>query len=432
MKKVLVISPNFPPVNAADMQRIRHSLPYFEKMGWEAEVIAVDIECIESYSTDELLNKTIPDNIKVHWVKAYDVKKTRKFGLGSLSMRSFFQYRKKGNELLASKKFDLVYFTTTAFHVMALGRYWKQKFGVPFILDIQDPWRNDFYLDKPKDERPPKFLISYNIDKYLEMYTMKKVDGIISVSQGYVDMFLDRYNYLKKDQFKVIPFGYSIVDFEVAASNIRQCDKINLDESKTNIVYIGRGGHDMKLALTIFFKGLKQAIDKNVEVKENVKCWFIGTSYAIEGQGIKTIQPIAEQLGVGDNVEEVTDRIPFFESLYMLKKAKALFVPGSTDKSYTASKIYQYVLAKRPLLAIFYKNSSIVSILKQANTGTVLTFDDDMEASQDMADKCEQFIISTINCSKSTYEYDEIAFEKYSARSMTKAQVEFFDQIIDK
>src|SRR5690606_24234171 len=130
------------------------------------------------------------------------------------------------------------------------------KFGVPFVLDLQDPWRNDFYLDKPKSERPPKFMVSYNIDKYLEMYTMKKVDGIISVSQGYVDTLLDRYPYLRPQQFTVIPFGYSTVDFEVMEKHVKDVS-VQLKKDKANIVYIGRGGHDMKLATECFFTALK-------------------------------------------------------------------------------------------------------------------------------------------------------------------------------
>jgi hypothetical protein len=42
MKKVLIISPNFPPVNGADMHRIRQSLPYVRAWGWQPGVLAVD------------------------------------------------------------------------------------------------------------------------------------------------------------------------------------------------------------------------------------------------------------------------------------------------------------------------------------------------------------------------------------------------------
>jgi len=90
LKRVLIISPNFPPVNAADMHRVRQCLPFLNGLGWIAEVVVVDIECIESYSIDSLLTDTVPDNVKVHSVEAWDVDITRKFGLGSLSMRSYF------------------------------------------------------------------------------------------------------------------------------------------------------------------------------------------------------------------------------------------------------------------------------------------------------------------------------------------------------
>lgn len=428
-KRVLVISPNFPPVNAADMQRIRHSLAYFKELGWEAEVVAVATEYVETYSIDPLLNETIPADVKVYHVKALDVKKTRKYGLGSLSMRSFFAYKKMGNQLLRQSKFDLVYFTTTAFHVMALGRYWKQKFGVPFVLDLQDPWRNDFYLDKPKSERPPKFMVSYNIDKYLEMYTMKKVDGIISVSQGYVDTLLDRYPYMRPQQFTVIPFGYSTLDFEVMEKHVKEVS-VQLKKDKVNIVYIGRGGHDMKLATECFFTALKKLAESDAPIRQKVHCWFIGTSYAMEGKGTPTIKPIADKLGVGDMVTEITDRKPFFETLYLLKNAEGLFIPGSTDKAYTASKIYQYVLAEKPMLAVFYKGSSVISILEKAGTGTVVTFDDTLQFTADMVEECAGFISRLVDGPEQKMTYNKEAFEEYSAYTMAKRQTDFFDKIL--
>lgn len=411
------------------MQRIRHSLAYFKELGWEAEVVAVATEYVETYSIDPLLNETIPADVKVYHVKALDVKKTRKYGLGSLSMRSFFAYKKMGNQLLRQSKFDLVYFTTTAFHVMALGRYWKQKFGVPFVLDLQDPWRNDFYLDKPKSERPPKFMVSYNIDKYLEMYTMKKVDGIISVSQGYVDTLLDRYPYMRPQQFTVIPFGYSTLDFEVMEKHVKEVS-VQLKKDKVNIVYIGRGGHDMKLATECFFTALKKLAESDAPIRQKVHCWFIGTSYAMEGKGTPTIKPIADKLGVGDMVTEITDRKPFFETLYLLKNAEGLFIPGSTDKAYTASKIYQYVLAEKPMLAVFYKGSSVISILEKAGTGTVVTFDDTLQFTADMVEECAGFISRLVDGPEQKMTYNKEAFEEYSAYTMAKRQTDFFDKIL--
>ena len=49
MKRVLIVSPHFPPVNAADMHRARMVLPFLRENGWEAEVLAVRRELSAEY-----------------------------------------------------------------------------------------------------------------------------------------------------------------------------------------------------------------------------------------------------------------------------------------------------------------------------------------------------------------------------------------------
>jgi len=291
VRKVLIISPHFPPTNSPDMQRVRMSLPYFKELGWEPVVICVD-EKFEEGVMDPLLNKTIPDDIEIHKVKAWRINITRKFKIGNLGIRSFIYFLKKGNQLLRKDKYDLIYFSTTLFHLCRLGPYWKKKFNIPFIIDIQDPWRNDFYLDKPKSERPPKFFISYNIDKYLEAKTIPKADGIISVSNGYCKTFMRRYMSMKSEQFKVIPFGASYYDTQIMEKFVH-ASKYVLPENKINAVYIGRGGFDMHYSLEIIFKAFKKGLIKSPEIFSKVNFLFIGTSYAAGGGGQKHPPPAA-------------------------------------------------------------------------------------------------------------------------------------------
>jgi glycosyltransferase involved in cell wall biosynthesis len=429
MKRVLIISPHFPPVNSADMHRVRQSLPYLKEFGWEPVVIAVDEVCVEAYSLDELLLQTIPEDIEVHKVQAFDVRKTRKFGLGSLSMRSYFHIQKKGDQLLKERKFDLVYFSTTAFHVMALGPRWKKKFGVPYILDMQDPWRSDFYLDKPKAERPPKFFISYNIDKYLEGKALPKADGIISVSKGYCDMFMQRYPVLKPAQFKVITFGASYFDFEVMERYVHNSKQVKLSNEKINVVYIGRGGHDLQFSLNIIFGAFAKGIQHDPAIFSKFHFWFIGTSYAPPGQGQKTVLPIAINYNVQDHVTEITDRLPYFETLFILKKADLLLVPGSTDTTYTASKIYPYLVAEKPLLAVFYKESSVINVLTDVQVGQVIAYDHLVNSPGEYVDSCLNAFKEIYKTGMKSTQMNTIAFEPYTAKAKTLEQIEFFNQI---
>ena len=48
MKNVLIISPRFPPLNAADHQRVRMALPYFREYDWEPTVLCVDAQFVEA------------------------------------------------------------------------------------------------------------------------------------------------------------------------------------------------------------------------------------------------------------------------------------------------------------------------------------------------------------------------------------------------
>lgn len=411
------------------MHRVRQSLPYFRQLGWEPVVVTVEEEFTESYSRDELLLQTIPGDIVVHKVKALKSKYTRKVGLGSLSMRAYFTIRKKGNELLRKQHFDLIYFSTTAFHVMALGPEWKRKFRVPFIVDIQDPWRNDFYLDKPVRERPPKFFLAYNIDKYLEAKTIPFADGIISVSQTYCSNFMRRYPSVTEKKCRVITFGAADTDVEVMKKYVTKSDAVTLPTNKINLVYIGRGGHDMNFAAQIIFKAIAIGLQKNKELFSNIHCWFIGTSYALTGTGKKTIEPLAIENNLGNYVTEITDRIPYFETLYLLDKADVLIIPGSTDVAYTASKIYPYIILKKKLLAVFNEQSSVVKLLQQLEYGEMVAFDHTTKKSEDYAKDCFDCLCKLLSPGYCNHLNTE-QFEMHKAFSKTKEQVDFFNLVI--
>ena len=428
MKKILIISPNFPPVNAADMHRVRQSLSFFQELGWQATVVAVEPGFVEM-SCDPLLLKTIPESADVIRIKAFNPKFTRKIGLGNLGYRSLWFYLKTCNRLIREKHFDLVYFSTTAFPVMILGRYWKRKFGIPFIIDMQDPWRNDFYLDKPKHERPPKFLFAYTMDKHMEAWTMKKVNGIVSVSAGYPATLMERYENIKPGMCTVIPFGGASLDFDVLDKAPVSNPLFSRSASSINFAYIGRGGHDMALALGGIFSALKTGLELEPGIFSKVKMYFAGTSYAADGQGQKTIEPLAARYSVEDHVVEITNRLPYFTALQVLRDADILIITGSTDTNYTASKLYPYILAKRPLIAVFNENSSVVEILGKTRAGRCVTF-----ANSDTPEKIgsELFLCLKEYLVKLPFipETDWNEFEPYSAREAGRKQVEFFDKIL--
>lgn len=426
MKRVLIISPHFPPINAADMHRIRQSLMYYKENNWLAEVVIVNPNLVEVVK-DELLLKTIPADIKIHQIDAFDIDTCRKFGLGNIAYRSMYYYWRYVDSLLRKSSYDLIFFSTTAFPLSILGRIWKRKFKIPYLIDMQDPWRSDHYLTLPKNQRPPKFWISYTLDKYLEKFAMKKVDGLMSVNREYIEVLHDRYKHLKNKPHAVIPFAAYPIDIDIAKLSTINNKFFKPDGSNFNIVCLGRAGYDMQKANTIFLKAIKKGLDDDLFFKK-IKIHYIGTSYASNGLGVKTVEPIAQSLGINHIFIEETNRVSYFEGLKILSEADMLFVPGSDNIGYTASKIYQYAWLNKPLITLFHSSSSVNTFMNETNLGLTLQFDQENEETlkNKIIDYLQQSIANTLNLN---INWDE--FEKYTAKYQVKEQVNLFNYIIE-
>ncbi len=425
VRSVLIISPQFAPVNSADSHRVRQMLPYLTENGWSAEIVTVNLTSLEKPIVDKDLINTIPSDTVVHYVNAFDYKWTRKIGLGSLSIRSFYHYYKYLGKLLKVNSYDLIFFSTTAFHLLALGPIMKRKFKIPYVLDIQDPWRSDFYLDKPKNERPPKFLLNYYLDKFLESYSIPKANGIISVSNDYLDTFKLRYNRLTENLL-TLPFSATIYDYVLDKKELNFTKK----QGKVSIVYVGRGGFDLGFSISSFFKAIEKIeADEQFDAK-NIEISFVGTSYAPKGEGIKTIEPIAVELGLTSKVKEQTDRVGYFEAISIIQNADILFIPGSTDPAYTASKIFPYILADKPIIACFHENSSVVDILAKCSKANVITFNS-KSSNIEIADRLF-FELNHVICNLKTqnWRHNSEVMKNYMAPNMTSKICSFFDKVL--
>ena len=436
VKRVLIVSPSFPPVNAADMHRVRQSLPYLAEFGWEATVLAVEPDLVEG-NRDPLLLETVPPGADVRHVGALDYRKTRRVGLGSLALRSLPFYHRAGSRLLASGVYDLVYFSTTMFPVMVLGAYWKRRFGVPFVLDIQDPWHSEYYTGLPKEKQPPKYWFAYRLHKYTEPVAMRAVDAVVAVSAAYCETLQARYENVRPGTCATIPFGGPAADFDVLDRAEVENPVFDLDDGLVHAVYAGRGGADMELAARGFFQALRWGLGRRPDLFEPVRLHFVGTQYADGGP--PTLAPLAADYGVADRVDERPDRVPYFTALRLLRDADLLLVPGSDDPAYTASKLYPYILSGRPILAAFNEQSSVIDVLRTTRAGEAVTFAADAahaSASADqvaaLADRLLTAWTGLLERLPAPPDTDWEAFEPYTAREMTRRQVEVFDRVTER
>ncbi len=376
MRRVLIVSPHWAPVNAPDMQRVRLGLPFYHRHGWEPVVLALEPESVEGAVLDPLLQETYPEDIRVVRVRGIPARYTRWAGVGNLWWRCGRALAQAGEQLLAAEPFDLVFFSTTQFSAFTLGPRWKRRFGVPFVLDYQDPWRNDYYRETRT--LPPggrlKFFLSQLTARRHEGRVLRETSAIVAVSQSYGPMLARYYPWFDPAKVSVMPFGASEADFDLARKHKPNNPLIDFEDGRFHYVYTGRCGPDMRFSMNVIFRAFKRYLEIDPQNASRHRFHFIGTDYAPPPLGHEWAMPVAREVGVADYVEEHCYRVPYFDALHYLTHADALVGVGSNDPTYSASKIFPYILARRPMLLVFHNNSLVSTFTRQVKAGRLWTF----------------------------------------------------------
>jgi len=378
LKKVLIVSPHFPPLNAPDMQRVRMSLPYFRAQGWEPVVLALGDAWQHGVREPELL-ATVPPTVRIVRTRGVPLWLSRLVGVRNAGLRAWPFFLWRGTRLLAAEKFDLVYFSNTQFITFTLGRLWRNWFGVPYVIDIQDPWRTDYY-ERPGSRSPPggwKYQLARAQAWALEGWTFREAAGAISVSPSYLEDLRARYRHFATVPAEVIGFGASRADLAYATASVDHAQKFHRDHGEVHLLYTGASGPVMPHSLTVLFDSVRLYRERWPERARRLRFHFIGTSYVASGEGKNSVVPVAADCGVADQVDEIPHRIGHLEALRWQEAADVLLLPGSSDLAYSPSKLYPYFLTGRPILGLVFQDSVMECLLDELDCAFMVRYRND-------------------------------------------------------
>jgi hypothetical protein len=426
-RKVLIVSLHFAPINTPDMQRIRMALPYLRGCGWEPVVLAVAPDMVEGAVLEPLLERSYPPDVRIVRVRGIPPSLTRWAGVGSLWLRCGRAVRAAGDRLLSSEAFDLVFFSTTQFDAFSLGPRWKRRFKVPYVLDYQDPWVNDYY--SRTRTRPPGGWLKFGFSQWWarrrEPGALRNASGVVAVSGAYGPTLAKAYPWFDPQSVVVLPFGAAERDFAIARSHRPANPLVPFGDGRIHFVYTGRCGPDMSTSLKIVFRAFKKYLSARPEEAARVRFHFIGTDYAPRPLGREWAMPVAIEEKVEQYVVEQCYRVPYFDSLFYLTHADALIAVGSNDPTYSASKIFPYVLARRPMLLVFHAESPVLTMARAMKCGQCYPFRETADIDT-LASKVSQEWFLDGKMSEFV-EADLSAFQPYSAESMTKRLAKCFN-----
>jgi hypothetical protein len=271
-----------------------------------------------------------------------------------------------------------------------------------------------------------KYAFSKMLGRALEPRVVRESAHIVVVSPAYPDLLRARYPELNGKGFTVLPFAASETDFEFAQASETSHNIFSSNDGFIHWVYAGAAGAIMERSIRSFFTALRSAAESDPEVMKRLKVHFVGTDYASASRARKTVEPIAAEFELNGVVEERTDRLPFLTTLKLLRDADALLLFGSDDPSYTASKIFPYILARKPLLVIVHEKSSICDIVRKTRAGTLITFNGEDNLAQTATRIRSQWFDSQHAATVTDWK----EFERYTARSMTASLCSVFAKSI--
>lgn len=372
------------PSNLVGAQRARLLCNYFEDFGWKPIVLAANPEFYEEPIIPELL-KLVKPGIDVRFVNVHSKKGVFKY-IGDLALRGYQNFISEAIKIIKAEKVDFVWLPIPSYYNALLGRPIHKATGVPYGIDYIDPWVNGF----PGQEKIfSKAWLANQMAKILEPYSVKNASLISGVTYNYYAPVLERNFKNKPIMHCAMQYGFDLNDYSVASDPFQSPWDIQIIKP---LIYAGAFLPKSHLFIKLLFQTVAELRRKG-ELDPNISLFFLGTGFY---QGIG-IMDYAKEAGIEDIVTEKKERLSYLQILFLLKEAFGIMVIGSTEKHYSASKVFQSLLSLKPVFSIFHRESEAASILENVNASQFLALYEEDIAEKEMYhriyEKFERFLV---------------------------------------
>lgn len=421
---VAIVAPQFPPSNLAAVHRTRLFAQHLPAFGWEPIVLTVDPAYYEE-SLDWNLVELVPDDLRVERVAALPTEPVRL--VGDIGVRAFIPLLRRLMALEAQETIDFVYLPVPPHYTALIGPLAHALRGVPYGIDYIDPWVQPEW--HPDEQPLNRHWWARKLASVLEPLAVRNASLITGVAEGYFDDVLERNPHLQNQATTAaMPYGGEPADHRAVAKMDVNPYLFHNTGDAFHFVYAGALLPKAMEPLERLLRAMATA----PSVFEDVCFHFIGTGTSPDDSKGYKVRPVAERYGLWESVVyEHPARIPYLDALVHQEAADAVFVLGSTEPHYTPSKVYQGVLAGKPILAVLHEASSACEVVRATGAGHVLDF-----AGPDDVATIETDFVGALRSFRrfaESFDPDQVdtsAFDEYSARSVTRILAKALDRAL--
>ena len=299
-------------------------------------------------------------------------------------------------DYLTENPVDVIISTGPPHSMHLIAQQLKESFDIPWMADFRDPW-TDLYYNKEF------FQLGFakRKNKRLEEKVLKSADVVVTVGNE-LKKYFERFN----SNVEVIPNGFD--------DEVDNHEKIELSQ-KFSLSYIGLLP---KSSLpTNLLMAIQRLIDENSDFKNDIELNFIGDIH-------ESVSALIHELQLS-NYTNFFGYVPHKEAIKYQKSAQVLLVliPNvDGNKGIITGKVFEYMAANRPILALGPINGDLQSILTNSNAGTIIDYDDYVKIKSVLIELYTKFKTQKLAIRSK-------GIEKYHRRNLTKQLAAIIKQI---
>jgi len=288
--------------------------------------------------------------------------------------------------IIEKEEIDTIITTGPPHSVHLIGLHLKQKKNLKWIADFRDPWTSIGYHKELKLSAKSK-----RKHKALEHLVLNTADQIVVTSQTTKEEFKG----ISKKPISVITNGYDVDN----KGDMAKTDEFTL--SHIGSLLSGRNP-------TVLWDVLGQLLEENEAFRQHFKLRLAGV----------VSEDVLQRI-YDSGLEDYTILLGYVShdgAMLLQQESQVLLlieIDAPETRGILPGKLYEYMAAKRPILAIGPKNWDAIQIISDTNAGATFDYDSNTDLKNVILNWFAAY-------QKGNLKIDSKGVEKYSRRELTR------------